>query len=236
MSTSTNPANLTANEEPLRFNLTAHRIIMDKCHTLKREHIGRNMTALVEDLLMITGRELLGDRRTQRADERELRVVNGFTVDNIENEYRNAPDQYVAWWDRQGATQVTDWLGDPIWHRDAPESYGQPVPQSTEELLTLLKGWGRIPDRIQDLAAPEDELETEPQEVYSWHSVSEELADELVKAGKPVLRAGDGLTFWGRTTTGQSIVDDEVIQRLAEQWYTEAPQREPTYIRKPESR
>jgi len=55
--------------------------------------------------------------------------------------------------------------------------------------------------------------EDEPQEVYEWWVVSDWLLDELEKAGQPVLKT-DYENWWGRTSSGQSIIFDEVIQKI----------------------
>lgn len=54
-----------------------------------------------------------------------------------------------------------------------------------------------------------------PQEIYEWWLVSPWLAKKLIIEGVPVLENNYG-TWWGRCTTGQAIVLDDVIQRIYE--------------------
>jgi hypothetical protein len=56
--------------------------------------------------------------------------------------------------------------------------------------------------------------ETEPQEIFEWWLVTDWLADKLSAIGEPVLRSDYG-TWWGRTCTGQSIMLDGTLQKIA---------------------
>lgn len=51
-------------------------------------------------------------------------------------------------------------------------------------------------------------------EVFEHWLVSDWLADKLEERGERVLRDFFGLTVWGRTTTGQAIRLDHVIERI----------------------
>lgn len=66
-----------------------------------------------------------------------------------------------------------------------------------------------LEERIEELAQEEEE----PQEIFEWWVVSDWLADKLEEAGEPILKS-DYETWWGRTTTGQSISMDYVIQNI----------------------
>jgi uncharacterized UPF0160 family protein len=72
---------------------------------------------------------------------------------------------------------------------------------------------------IADLANVEDDLylmehaEEEPQEIFEWWIVSDWMANHLSSKGCPILRS-DYITLWGRTTTGQAIYMDGVIQQI----------------------
>ena len=70
-------------------------------------------------------------------------------------------------------------------------------------------------EEIDGLEAWRDAVqETDPQEVYEWWLVSGWLADELSKLDVPVLRNDYG-TWWGRTCSGQSIMQDGTLQAVA---------------------
>jgi hypothetical protein len=57
------------------------------------------------------------------------------------------------------------------------------------------------------------EVETEPQEVFEWWAVSGYLYDKLREQGCVVIDTGL-CKVWGRTTTGQAILLDDVISRI----------------------
>lgn len=67
--------------------------------------------------------------------------------------------------------------------------------------------------RWEDLCA-KFEIEPYQWEVYEHWIVSEWLADELIKHGERVDKDFAGLCIWGRTTTGQAISQDAVIQKI----------------------
>ena len=53
-------------------------------------------------------------------------------------------------------------------------------------------------------------------EIYTWYLITDWLADKLTAKGEPILNNEYG-TWWGRTTHGQLIVLDGVIQEIAEE-------------------
>lgn len=61
---------------------------------------------------------------------------------------------------------------------------------------------------------PYDEMEM--QEIFEWWAVSKRLFERLRDNGEPVLEYGI-LYIWGRTTTGQAISLDYVIQTIYKQ-------------------
>lgn len=72
-------------------------------------------------------------------------------------------------------------------------------------------------EELKSLRARKEELEDEqdnPSEVYEHWIVSSWFAGKLKEQGESV---GElfGLTIWGRTTTGQAISMDSVIQQIA---------------------
>jgi hypothetical protein len=56
--------------------------------------------------------------------------------------------------------------------------------------------------------------QNEPQEIFEWHAVCAWLAVHLAAIGEPVL-SNDYGNWWGRTATGQEILQDGVFQRIA---------------------
>lgn len=49
-----------------------------------------------------------------------------------------------------------------------------------------------------------------PQQIYEWWLVSPWLGKKLILEGVPVIESTYSI-WWGRTTTGQAVVNDEVI-------------------------
>lgn len=60
----------------------------------------------------------------------------------------------------------------------------------------------------------ENGIEPHQREVYEHWIVSDWLADELAACGEKVDKDFDGMTVWARTTTGQAIYLDAVIERI----------------------
>lgn len=62
-------------------------------------------------------------------------------------------------------------------------------------------------------------LDIEPyhNEALEHWIVSDWLADRLEQHGEMVIRDFKGLTIWGRTTSGQAISMDYIIQKIADQ-------------------
>lgn len=54
-----------------------------------------------------------------------------------------------------------------------------------------------------------------PQEIFEWWLVSKWLGRKLLMEGEPLIDNGYG-TWWGRTTTGQAISLDYVINSIYE--------------------
>lgn len=61
--------------------------------------------------------------------------------------------------------------------------------------------------------AQENGFEPQPNEIYEWWLVSDWLAEKLNEFEQPILETDYGI-WWGRTTTGQAIKLDWVIQQL----------------------
>jgi len=56
----------------------------------------------------------------------------------------------------------------------------------------------------------------DPQEIFEWWAVTEWLGNKLMESGEPVLSNDYGY-WWGRTCTGQAIILDGTIQKIAVQ-------------------
>lgn len=71
-------------------------------------------------------------------------------------------------------------------------------------------------DDWQELCQDQD-IEPYYQEVFEHWIVSDWLADKLIEQGEKVDKEFAGLTVWARTTTGQGIASDAVIERIFNQ-------------------
>jgi hypothetical protein len=68
---------------------------------------------------------------------------------------------------------------------------------------------------IEDIENLNDEETDEYHEIFEWWAISEWLANKFREYKEPVLDNDYG-TWWGRTTTGQAIKMDSVIEDIAE--------------------
>ena len=59
----------------------------------------------------------------------------------------------------------------------------------------------------------ENEIESEPQEIFEWWIVSEFLYNKMKNAGHPVLEFGNNY-YWGRCCSGQAILLDSSISDI----------------------
>jgi hypothetical protein len=106
--------------------------------------------------------------------------------------------------DYEGAARDEGWVG--------PDEYeGEPTTQEVYTDKTDGMTWC-CPD-WQELC---EEFNIEPYEteVLEHWLVSDWLADKLIAKGETVVKDYMGLTIWGRTTSGQAISLDYVIQQI----------------------
>ena len=62
-----------------------------------------------------------------------------------------------------------------------------------------------------------ENIEPYDREVYEHWIVSDWLADKLIEKGEKVDKNFAGMTIWARTTTGQAIYCDHVIEQITEE-------------------
>ncbi len=67
--------------------------------------------------------------------------------------------------------------------------------------------------KVESLIEEYNNLEDEPQEIYEWWLVSSYLCEKLKAKGQPVIEEQN---IWGRCTTGQAILLDYVIGKIAQ--------------------
>lgn len=61
----------------------------------------------------------------------------------------------------------------------------------------------------------EQDIEPYDREVFEHWAVTDWFADQLIKHGEKVDKDFAGLCVWARTTTGQAIAADYVLERIA---------------------
>lgn len=61
-----------------------------------------------------------------------------------------------------------------------------------------------------------EQLESQPREIFEWWIVTEYLYNKLKAQGQPVLEWGNNC-YWGRCTSGQAILLDHVISVICEE-------------------
>jgi len=116
----------------------------------------------------------------------------GFQIDDIENLLPDPEEMDAA----EMRTYVEDRGGDLPDAPDLPGDRGDDDPNYLDALR----------DAVRDCA--------EPVEVFEWWRVSRWLCDHLRAIGEPVIDNGFG-RWWGRTCTGQAVIMDGTLQRVA---------------------
>ena len=123
--------------------------------------------------------------------------------------------------DYDGGDRDTLNLSDRLYEISAP------VPATPEQTM-LEEGYTQSTDgswHHEQLGGFDDDAETicdlqnlDPydyaREIYEHWIVSDWLADKLAAKGEAVSKDIAGLTVWGRTTTGQAISMDHVIEQI----------------------
>lgn len=84
-----------------------------------------------------------------------------------------------------------------------------------------IRGWfvGSIPQTFETTKDLCEAISIEPyqREVFEHWAITEWLADKLIEHGEKVDKDFGNLCIWARTTTGQMISMDSVIQQIAEE-------------------
>lgn len=65
-----------------------------------------------------------------------------------------------------------------------------------------------------ELLCDDQEIESYDREVFEHWAVTDWFADKLIAAGEKVDKDFGNLCIWARTTTGQGIASDGVIERI----------------------
>lgn len=162
--------------------------VEDRAEALLQHDVYCCQSTLVDSLLKLSGESFALD------DNREL--ANAFGIDEIENLYPDPSDWMIG----QCREYLDDAFCSPEWTTADGQSFVADV--IDQEDIDGLDDWR---DAVRD---------TDPQEVFEWWLVSDWLAGELDGLGCLLLRNDYG-TWWGRTCTGQAIIQDGTLQDVA---------------------
>ena len=102
---------------------------------------------------------------------------------------------------------------------DNIENYFDNSMEAIEEFLTYNAkedDWHELSFDERETLAEELGFDPQPQEIYEWWAITEWLADNLSSLGQPILKNEYG-QWWGRLCTGQAIILDGIMQKIAEQ-------------------
>lgn len=109
------------------------------------------------------------------------------------------------------STPLDDWESaatDAGWRYECSRFTGQPsYVRDGERVTGLENGWQEL--------CEDNGLEPHTREIFEHWIVSEWIAEKLEAKGERVDMDFAGLCVWGRTTTGQSIALDGVIEEIA---------------------
>lgn len=166
----------------------------------------------------------------------EAKPVEKPTVEEVAKQIQKAKDGYQGYIDdgevdEQERLQIEfEFDKDGSWSLEFGQNVGSSVMDYESSLLIDLRNTSaedvakQLLDAIGDVEMDEDaaleaarkavEENAEDAEVYEWWRVSRWLCSQLKEIGEPVLDNDYG-EWYGRTTTGQSMLMDGVLQRIA---------------------
>lgn len=145
-------------------------------------------------------------RRAARLVEREVLVCMSSLIVTLSGaDYEHGADQLGELMDQ--ACHLADYVLD--FESAAREAGFTPDDNGNWSNRAKDASYGSAEDACNDW-----DIEPHEIEVYEHWAVSSWLADKLEAKGERVDRAFAGLIVWARTTTGQAISIDSVIERI----------------------
>ena len=139
------------------------------------------------------------------------REVKACISDMAEHLFSYEGDKYAGWdeWENLFVTRCPE-CGEinSILHNETPDDNDNiPADCDPDEYAA------EYPYQCSCGARFEEEPETEPQEIYEYWIVTPRLGEKLREKGEPVLERHGGW-IWGRTSSGQAILLDQVISSI----------------------
>lgn len=159
---------------------------------------------------------------------REVHYCVSGLVHTLANTYgaplaNRCPDFHPGWQTLADMIEQAVELATPIadyesaareagWHAESDGSWFRAA--TDEEVRQGSANDLRITAIDADEACALDEIEPHEREVYEHWIVSDWLADKLAAKGEKIDKDFAGMTVWARTTTGQAISTDSVIEEI----------------------
>lgn len=182
-----------------------------------REGMGCD-SALVSDLLQLENYVL-----STRGDGAGSELARAFGVEEIRNLYADPSDwdagQCRAYANDNGIA-LPDLLPCKVHGRDQTGPQPQTCPDCSQEQDEQETDDGRSGWLTEAREVCREHAQDHPAEVYEWWRVSAWLCDQLHAIGEVTIDNGYG-HWWGRTCTGQSLLMDGTLQRVAAQFERE---------------
>jgi hypothetical protein len=156
--------------------------------------------------------EIRTDLRARRIQEQDILKCDSSLVADMLSAAHDLPDRLGDEWELENVTnlypdpsewdsaQCLAWLDEHISASDIETEYRTPQNGDPEYWINELQALARD--------------NAEPAEVYEWWAVTKWLAEKLEEIGEPVLSNSYG-HWWGRTCTGQAMIMDGTLQRVA---------------------
>jgi len=152
----------------------------------------------------------------------EIHAVQSSLVEKLLKDeiipYDDIQNYYVyPEWNKTVVGEKLYFIGGTDEQREAFMENFDRLKEESEDLLTSEEISDKTnEDNINQIDEAKEEfenLETEPQEVYEWWLVSDWLKEKLLEQGEPIIDNEYGI-WWGRTSSGQQIVADGIIQKI----------------------
>jgi len=153
--------------------------------------------------------EIRTNLRARRIQEQDILKCDSSLVENMQAAWADLPDHLSEEWQLDNVTNLY------------PDPSGWDAERCRDWLNDYGIDWSGSGKHVSSTASLDaDELRelvndnADPAEIYEWWAVTEYLAEKLEEIGEPVLSNSYG-HWWGRTCTGQAMIMDGTLQRVA---------------------
>ena len=171
----------------------ADKIKIVKKGEKKKEKEKDNKQEIEESAKNIISNEILA---VQSSLVEKLLSENIIQIDTIQNYYHYHVDNKLTG-------------SDEYMSSDEFDTYKEKIEEKINDLESDEKDATEWQEHLDEL----ENIESQPQEIYEWWLISDWLKEKLLAEGEPVLDTDYGI-WWGRTSSGQQIVADGIIQKI----------------------